>query len=242
MPEKEPLLTTPDHFEKEIVRYSFRNQFAAVFFAIAILSLAAILSREFVHTVHENEQLPPAQFLAVGTVIAEQAAVLEQPLPTAARRGDLPHDAVVFILADRPQDWRLVRTQIKVDGVRRIIEGWVRRTDLRSPADIREPPAGLTRPGDVPVKVADVLWDADEDGRFEVTGKVIYLGDRPLRAVKLIITFYDEKSNAIDQRFTYAGNENTLKKSTPVPFSFVGISEKPFTSVTCRAECRYPED
>jgi hypothetical protein len=226
-----------ESFEKEVVRFRFTNQHVVIGL-LAILALAAYFSFKMVHTVNENERLPPPQYLAMGTIVAERATVLEQPLPTSTIIGELPEGAVAFILADRPQDWREIRAAVKTGHGRKIIAGWVRKADIRSPADIREPARALAREADQMARVLDVKWAIEEDGRYEVTGRVVSLTDQPVRTVKVIITFYDEKNNPIDQRFTYAGTEATLRKSNPVPFVFVGNTDKSFKYIICRAECR----
>jgi hypothetical protein len=228
--------------EAEIRQFQRTNRLTALVMLLAIAAASAAVAYRFLASAQQALRIPPPSYLAVGKTIAARAVVYEQPLPTAAPLAALPRGAVVFVLADKPRDWRKVRVATFEARQQTVVDGWLRREDLRTPADFREAAGPLNKDAERTVKVVDVAWTLDPDGRYAVSGRVVSLIDQPLRNVKVIATFYDDKNEAIDQRSVYVAVTEPLRRHSPQSFVLTGHGSPTTRSVLCHADYRAGEE
>lgn len=216
------------------------NLLAALGLTIIVLFIL-LLSLKITQNFGVSEKSLP-RFIESATVIVDDTPVRAQPSTSAAAIATLSHNTRLLITKDDPDGWFKVHIVDPVRGGKNPIEGWLMQEDVRTHAEERQMRREMAKKAVKTIDILDVNWTIDEVGNYTISGKVLNLTDLPLSDIKIIITFYDENNNVVDQRKTIVATDSPLRKNLPVPFVFIGKNEKNFNFVNCRADYRFAED
>ncbi|MDP8222509.1 MAG: hypothetical protein P9L99_04050 [Candidatus Lernaella stagnicola] len=217
------------------------NLLAALGLVIIVLFII-LLGIKVTHSWHPSEKVLP-HFIESATVLAETTELLADPLPTAKVLAKLPRDTRLLIMNDNRKNWYKVHVVSADSDSINGLEGYLPKDEVRSRSQERQMRQELADQNTKAIDIVDVDWTIDEVGNYTISGKVVNLTkDLPLRNIKVIITFYDQDNNVVEQRSTIVATDNPLMHNNPIPFAFIGKNDKVFNFVNCRADYRFSAD
>ncbi len=188
-----------------------------------------------------TEQALP-RFTESATVFADSSELLDDPLPTAKVLAKLTKGTHLLVMNDNRKDWLKVHAIDSDLKATNGLEGYIKRDDVRTRTQEKQLRRDLALHDVKAIDIVDVDWTINEVGNYTISGKVVNLTDLPLANVKIIITFYDQDNNVVEQRNMLIAADNPIMKNNPTPFAFMGRNEKDFNFVNCRADYRFLDE
>jgi hypothetical protein len=213
------------------------NLLAALGLTIIVLFVILLAIKASQNFGPNTERTLP-RFIESATITTDSAEVFEKPLPTSTSVTKLPEGTRILVMDDNPADWYKIHV-IDPDQPLADLEGWVQKRHVRTRTEERQMRKALAESETQTIDITNVDWTIDEVGNYAISGKVVNLTNLPLSNVNIIITFYDQNNNVVEQRNTIMATGNPLEKSNPMPFVFIGKNEKSFNFVNCRADYRF---